>query len=298
MRRFERMKDCKIAWFKLLIILILGQFLSTSEANAQVIEVGASAGLSYYMGDINPNKPFCSSKVGFGAVVRYYDNTRWVFRLAYSNLQLDCSDAKAKYREERGLSFKTNVQDIALIAEFNFFDYFTGSKRNKVSPYIFGGVSYISFDPKAEDGTSLCNILTDVDNEVGYSDGKSKYSKTSASIPFGVGVKMSLSEHVGMTLEWRMDYAFTDWLDDCHAYYPTYQPDEQNELPTYVHYSDPTGYTDPDGLGYNNKNYIQRGNPHNNDWYGYLNVSLSYKFILPRNKDCNVGADKKYYKYY
>ena len=288
------MRNCRIVRPVALIILFLGQILAPNKADAQVIEVGASVGLSYYMGDINPNKPFCDSKLGFGAVVRYYDNTRWAFRLAYSNLQLDCSDAKAKYREERGLSFHTNLHDIALVAEFNFFDYFTGSKRNYISPYIFGGISYISFNPQADDGTNLCDIMTDVDFETTATDGKNKYSTTSLSIPFGVGVKLSLSEHIGMTFEWRMDYAFTDWLDDCHAYYPLY---ENKDLP-YVQYSDPTGYTDPDNLGYNAKKYVQRGNKDTRDWYGYLNIALSYKFVLPGNKDCNVGADKKYYKYY
>lgn len=288
------MRNLKIVWLKALIITVLGIIIAPGAATAQVMEVGASAGLSYYMGDINPNKPFCQSKVGFGAVVRYYDNTRWAFRIAYSNLQLDCSDAKAKYREERGLSFHTNLHDIALMAEFNFFDYFTGSKRNYITPYIFGGLSYISFNPKADDGTALRTVMTDVDFENTASDGKSKYSNTSLSIPFGVGVKLSISEHIGVTLEWRMDYAFTDWLDDCHAYYPLY---ENKDLP-YVQYADPTGYTDPDNHGYNNKEYIQRGNKDTKDWYGYLSFAIAYKFILPGNKDCNVGADKKYYKYY
>lgn len=292
------MKNCKNFWFVALIILLLGQFLAPFKSDAQVIEVGASVGLSYYMGDVNPNKPFNQSKLGFGGSVRYYDNTRWAFRLAYSNLQLDGNDEASKYRPERGLSFHTNVQDIALVAEFNFFDYFTGSKRNYITPYIFGGLSYLTFNPKADDGTALCSVLTDVDNEVAISDGDNKYNLTSFSIPFGIGMKYSISEHIGMTLEWRMDYAFTDWLDDCHAYYPTYEPDEEGNVPGFVQYSDPTGITDPNNTGSNEQKYFQRGNKDTKDWYGYLSVSLSYKFLLPKNKDCNVGADKKYYKYY
>lgn len=288
------MRNCNIVRLVVLIILFLGQILAPKPAKSQVIEVGASAGLSYYMGDINPNKPFCQSNLGFGAVVRYYDNTRWSFRLAYSNLQLDCSDKAAKYREERGLSFHTNLHDIALMAEFNFFDYFTGSKRNYISPYIFGGISFLTFNPKADDGTELCSVMTDVDFETTPIDGTSKYSKTSFSIPFGVGVKFSVSNRIGLTFEWRMDYSFTDWLDDCHAYYPLY--DNKNQ--PYVQYADPTGYTDPDNQGFNKKEHVQRGNPATNDWYGYLNIAIAYKFILPGGKDCNVGADKKYYKYY
>ncbi len=268
------------------------QMIAFPETQAQIIEVGASAGLSYYMGDVNTNKPFNQSKLGFGAVVRYYDNSRWAFRLAYSNLQLDGNDEKADCRPDRGLSFHTNVHDFALVAEFNFWDYFTGSKRSYLSPYLFGGLSVFLFNPTADDGTELCNVLTDVDYEVVKANGENKYNTMAASIPFGIGMKLSLSEHIGMAFEWRMDYTFTDWLDDCHAYYPTYNGDE-----SYVQYSDPTGLTD-NGLGGNNQKYIQRGNPQTNDWFGYLNVSLTYKFVLPSNKECNVGADKKYFKYY
>ena len=259
----------------------MGQFLAPKIANAQIVEVGASAGLSYYMGDVNPRKPFNQSKLGWGVLVRYYENTRWAFRLAYSNLQLDGSDEASGYRPERGLSFNTKVHDVAFIAEFNFLDYFTGSKRSGLSPYLFGGISVIDFNPKADDGKELCNVLTDVDyDKNNLVDGDAKYGKIAASIPFGVGVKYSLGQKLGVAFEWRWDYAFTDWLDDCHAYYPV----ENNE------YSDPTNFTNNSG-----DLYIQRGNKSDNDWYGYLNFSLTYKFILPGGKDCNKRDSYKNY---
>ena len=288
------MKNCKRHFIVALMLLALGQFLAPKEAKAQVIEVGVSGGLSYYMGDINPRKPFNQSRLGYGVLVRYYDNTRWAFRLAYSNLQLEGSDESAKYRAERGLAFTTDVHDIALVAEFNFLDYFTGSKRSYVSPYIFGGISVLNFTPKAKDGTELCTILTDVDYDKNIpQNGDKKYSTFAVSIPFGIGVKYSAGPRIGMALEWRMDFSFTDWLDDCHAYYPLWNSADE----PYVQYSDPTGYA-ADSAGNNTSKYVQRGNPENNDWYGYLNFSVIYKFNLPKNKDCDVGADKKYYKYY
>lgn len=278
------MKNCKKLIVVASIVLLMGHFLAPKQAQAQIAEVGASCGLSYYMGDINPRMPFNDSKLGFGVIVRYYENTRWAFRLAYSNLQLNGSDKSSGYRPERGLSFNTKVHDIALVAEFNFLDYFTGSKRNGLSPYLFGGVSVALFNPKADDGTELCNMLTDVDYDNSMPDeGEDKYSKTALSIPFGIGVKYSLGQKVGFAFEWRWDYAFTDWLDDCHAYYP--------ENPN--SYSDPTGFTN--GNDGEQKKYIQRGNKSDNDWYGYLNISLTYKFILPNGKDCNKRDSYKNY---
>lgn len=267
------MKNCKKHFIVALIVLMFGQFLAPKSAHSQIVEFGGSVGLSYYMGDINPRMPFNESSLGWGVLVRYYENTRWAFRLSYSNLQLNGSDESSGYRPERGLKFNTNVNDVALVAEFNFLDYFTGSRRSGVSPYLFGGVSVLSFNPKADDGKELCNMLTDVDYDATIpGEGDDKYSKTTLSIPFGVGVKYSLGQKLGVALEWRWDYTFTDWLDDCHAYYPQ----ENNE------YSDPTNFTDHSG-----DMYIQRGNKADNDWFGYLNFSLTYKFVLPGGKDCN-----------
>lgn len=293
------MKNCIKVLIIALIVQLFGQILAPNTAQAQVVEVGGTVGLSYYMGDINPKMPFISSSLGWGVLARYYEGTRWAFRLTYSNLQVNGSDKDSGYRPERGLSFNTKVHDFAAVAEFNFLDYFTGSRRSGLSPYLFGGVSVFAFNPKADDGTELCNVLTDVDYDQRIpNDGTDKYSKISMSLPFGVGVKYSMGQKLGVALEWRWDYTFTDWIDDCHAYYPTYKADAQNVLPTYATYSDPTGFTgvvDPTGIVGNEMEYIQRGNKADNDWFGYLNFSLTYKFVLPGGKDCNKR--EKYKKF-
>ena len=287
------MKNCKKHFIVALIVLMFGQFLAPKTAHSQIVEFGGSVGLSYYMGDINPRKPFNESQLGWGVLVRYYNDTRWAFRFAYSNLQLNGSDKSSGYRPERGLSFNTKVHDVALLAEFNFFDYFTGSKRNGLSPYIFGGISVFHFNPKADDGTELCDIMTDVNSDSSMpadSTLKAKYGKYAASIPFGVGVKYSVSNRLGLALEWRWNLALTDWIDDCHAYYPQYQAGDAN-----VAYCDPTGFA-ADNNGNNNMNYIQRGNKSDNDWFGYLNFSLTYKFVLPSSRDCNKRDRYKNYE--
>lgn len=278
------MKNCKKHFIVALIVLTIGQFVVPMTGRAQIVEVGGSVGLSYYMGDINPNKPFVASNFGFGALARYYEGTRWAFRFSYSNLQLNCSDEASGYRPERGLSFKTNVHDFALIAEFNFFDYFTGSKRNGLSPYLFGGVSVFYFNPKASDGTELHDLTTDVVDFETEDDGTVSMkvpakSNCAASIPFGIGVKYSVAQRLGVALEWRWDYTFTDWIDDCHAYYPI----------------NPDTYSDPTGFHHAGDAYVQRGNKYNKDWFGYLNFSLTYKFNLPNGNGCDKRERYKNY---
>lgn len=246
-------------------------FFMPKKSQAQIIEVGFSGGLSYYIGDINPGKHFAQSDYGLGAVVRYYDNFRWAFRFQYSNLNLKASDAEIGFKPERGLAFNSKVNDFSLVAEFNFLDYWTGSKRNYFTPYICGGISVFTFDTFAPDGTELRPLQTEGVAYNGYS----------FSIPFGIGFKYSMNERLGLTLEWTMHKTFTDYIDDIHGLYP--------ETPVVV---EGVNYTDPSGLyqpGMQRGNGTASGFGYNCDWFGTLQLTILYRFNLPRKNVCHSG---------
>ena len=265
---------------KLLIIfsVLLMSMMMTQEAKSQIMEIGATAGLSYYVGDINPACHFSQSEFAWGASVRYYQSPRWAFRFQYSNLNLSSSDAKSSYRPERGLAFSDKVNDFAILAEFNFFNYWTGSKRNFISPYIFAGVSLFTFDPIHPDGTHLHDVMTEgVD-----------YSLMSWSVPFGIGVKYSLFKRVGLTLEWRLHKTFTDYIDDIHGVYP-----EVETVKGDYAYSDPTGSYKP-GMQRGSGTY-ESSLGYGCDWFGMLGLTVSYRFNLPQNKSCNAGSNSRFY---
>lgn len=254
------MKRVTARCFLILMTFMLGISLKD---RAQVIEIGLNGSASFYMGDINPNKIFDETQISWGVLARYYESSRWAFRLSYNNINIEGSDEKVKYREERGLDFKTNIHDFSLVAEFNFFNYKTGSKKNFISPYILGGVGFIMFTPKAMDGTKLSGLHT---------EGES-YSTSAVTIPFGVGMKCSVSKKICLALEWRMNKTFTDYLDDVHGLYP-----EEHAIVNGHDYTDPTGHY-PAG--------VQRGNKDTTDWFSYLGVSLTYKIELPTKQSCN-----------
>ena len=194
------------------------------------------------------------------------------------------TDEYVKFRPERGLSFKSKVDDISLIAEFNFFNYWTGSKRERITPYIFAGVSLLSFNSTDRKG----NALQPQKNEGDY------YSTLSWSVPFGIGVKYSISKRLGATLEWRIHKTFTDYIDDIKGYYKndnSYDNNKDKEMKR--------GNGNSDGLDYYKYKYPkykpkkQRGNGnshdfgYNNDWYGILALTLSYRFNLPSRTVCH-----------
>ena len=86
----------------------------------------------------------------------------------------------------------------------------------------------------------------------------------SFSIPFGVGVKYSLTQRIGLTLEWRMHKSFDDNIDSItDNYYATESNGEvkQKTMP----------------LAYKC------------DWYSMLGLSIVYRFNLPKRDACNSG---------
>lgn len=238
--------------FLVVFLFLVLSFVMPKSLKSQIVEVGATGGLSYYIGDINPSKHFLQSELAYGASLRYYQSLRWAFRLQYSRFNLTSSDEVVGFRPERNLSFQSKVDDISFIAEFNFFDYWTGSNRDFITPYIFAGVSFLTFNSTDFQG----DVLSSQQNE-GVS-----YNTYSWSIPFGLGVKYSLTKRLGATLEWRMHKTFTDYIDDIEGYYLD-RPEMQR------------GNGDSHVFGYNC------------DWYGILGLTISYKFNLPKKTVCH-----------
>ena len=276
---------------KFRFLLIMSCLAIFAQANAQfddpkTLEIGPHVGLSYYMGDLNPTLPFAMSQLQYGGLVRFNYNNRWTFRFDYSRDIVTADDTKLNWRPERGLNFTSIINDFSVVAEFNFLEYYTGNPKKNVSPYIFGGISVFQYTPYTEVGGQLINLRNyNTEAPLGndakwYEQFFAKSMPVALSIPFGFGVKMSLSRHMAATIEWRMQKTFTDYLDDVGTVYP-----EQHAIYTA---DDGTTYdlTDPTGK------YIagqQRGNAAFNDWFGMARVSLTWKFNLPDRRGCNLS---------
>ncbi len=155
-----------------LLAFILGLSLIS---RSQTLELGLFGGGSYTITDVNPNQHFKNVQAAYGFVGRYYAGSRWAFRTSVTTSSADSID---------------RLTDVALVAEFNFFDYYTGSMRSYITPYIFGGGSYFFFSPE-----------------------DSAESSPNLSMAFGLGVKYSVNKRLGLALEWRMQETMRDDLD-------------------------------------------------------------------------------------
>ncbi len=262
---------------KNLLVFVLALCLAGGSLQAQrTLEIGGFGGGSYYIGDLNPGLPFNMTKPAYGALARLNLNPRIAVKLSWNRGKVTGDDTKTKAVTNRNLNFLTIINDISFTGEFNFWEYYTGSKRNYFTPYIFGGGSLFFFNPKSLSGADLRSLGTEGQN-IGF-DGRKPYNKWSLAFSFGFGFKYSLTEKLGLGFEWGMRKAFTDYIDDVSTTYyldgATIDPGNTAQI-----LSDPTT---------SHKPYVQRGNDKNFDWYNFTGISITYKFNLIGRKRCNT----------
>ncbi len=265
-KKIGKYKFIKIVGKLIILALIL---MASRGLEAQTIEIGGFAGTSYYLGELNPALPYNQTQFAYGGLARYNINSRWAVKFSYYRGKLKGSDATGGSTVNRDLNFKSKINDFSLVAEFNFWEYFTGSKKSYVTPFIFGGISYFTFNSTSFGGVALQPAGTEGQN-VGF-DNRHPYKKYSFAIPFGFGFKYSITEKLGLTFEWSMRKTFTDYIDDISTTYAE-SPDVLAD-PTQTHSA-----------------YMQRGDNKNNDWYNFTGITITYKFDLTNRKGCrNVG---------
>ena len=258
-------------------------------------ELGLFGGGSYYIGDINPKQQFAMTQPAFGGIYRYNLNPHWAMRFNVFQGTVESSDAIIRYNAKRNLSFRSDITEIALGMELNFFPYKTGEKKMRYAPFIFAGLAYFKFNPQAKHLNTWYDLQplgTEGQGTTAYPDRK-PYTLGSFAIPFGIGAKFSLGKSISIALEWGMRKTFTDYLDDISTTYadPIILSAENSPLSAIL--ADRTIY----GLNEEPANNVgkQRGNSSTNDWYSFAGITLTFK--IKTGKDDCPGMPKKTRKY-
>lgn len=266
-----------IALFALVSIPAFSQFLKNSE-------MGITVGGGNYIGDINPKYNFYGTKMMYGVIYRYNFNPRWVVKASAMFGRVGAEDSH--FNNIRNLSFESKINELAATCEFNFFDYQTGSKKHRVTPYIFGGIGVFFMNPQAEilnpltyerEWVELQPLNTEGQGMEGYDN---PYSLTQISIPFGLGLKISLNKVVCIGLEWGLRMTFTDYIDDVSKNYVDRATLTEWGGEVAATAADRTNEIIP--LTYN-KEGSMRGNPQTKDWYQFFGVTITTK-IFHRTK--------------
>lgn len=303
------------------IVLILLIFASSISLKAQHHEIGLFLGTSYYLGDLNKSSQFGMPGYNFGLLYRYAVNPRIAVRVAahYGKIQGD-SKLNSDNLQYRNLSFHSVLIDIEAGIEINFLEYVAGSQNHRFTPFIFAGISVFKFNPKTiymGQEYELQPMGTEGQGLTAYPD-KKPYALTSWAIPFGLGVKWSVSRRVSLGLEWGLRKTFTDYLDDVSDRYPDAGLLSAEKSPLAAVLSNrqfenaalDAGLNigmGPNGMPMNNDDYLvyleqlktstgnSRGGAEGKDWYSIAGLTIVFKIVGAKSKSC--PAYKKHHQY-
>jgi len=253
---------------KKIFLLFIINCLSITFLASQKSELGAFVGTSYYIGELT-NSYFANPKSAAGIIYRYNLNPRWAIKCSALFGSFEASDKETNSNNARNLSFRSPITELSTQIEFNFLNLYIDAEKNRFTPYIFGGLSLFSFNPQTKYDNHWYDLQPIGTEGQGLEDFDDKYSLTSISIPFGLGVKFNFFRRFSTGLEWGWRKTFTDYLDDVS-----------------------TKYVNPDILTYNRPEIIAfladrstephqpgtaRGVANNKDWYGFAGFWLTFK---------------------
>ena len=264
------------------VFILFSMLISSLCAFSQGSEIGPFGGVSFYMGDLNPDKLFYKANPAFGLVYRKILNPRYAIKsnLIYGTLEAYDADSQHNANKMRNLHFHTSMIDLSGQIEFNFLPYIPGQLEKSFSPYIFAGIAVFRFNPKAyidNQWVDLKPLSTEGQGTSAHPDRK-PYSLTQLSFPFGFGLKIAAIKRIALTLEWSFRKTSTDYLDDVSTTYPNLNVLAEERGSLAVSLSNRS--TNESEL-----ESTQRGNSKNNDWYSFAGATLTYK-IGPKIPKC------------
>ena len=199
-----------------LILLTLSMFLLTVSANAQNFHLNLFAGASNYQGDLQDKRfTFSHSHLAGGFGVSYDLSNKFSVRsgIIFGKISADDKNGRNWFRN---LNFTSNLTEVNLGLEY----YITPLEDHALTPYVFGGIALYHFNPYTTDTSGKKYFLRPLSTEgEGFVQGKNYYNLTQFAIPFGAGVKLSLSENINVGIELGLRKLFTDYLDDVSTAY-------------------------------------------------------------------------------
>lgn len=211
-------------------LFLLALSLTSFHVNAQYNgykhegEFGFQLGAAHYFGDLNPNKKLNRPKIAGGVFFRKQVNDYVAIRIGANFAQLGYSDIyekKNEFQMHRNLSFNTNLWELMLQGDFNFFRFNPINPGERFTPYITFGAGVFNFDPFAylnDTKYFLRPLGTEGQGSAAYPNRK-LYSTTAFAFPIGVGVKYALTDRTNLNFEIVHRFTTTDFIDDVSGTY-------------------------------------------------------------------------------
>lgn len=212
--------------FLLLTVLIASSLFVSAQPEAviQEGEFGFGLGAGHYFGDLNTRAKMNRPKIAATAFFRKNFGNYIAVRVGASYAQLGYSDVyndHNEYMKTRNLSFNSNVWELAVQGDFNFFRFMPGEPGYNFTPYVTFGIGVFNYDPYAMlQGQKyfLRPLNTEGQGSTLYPDRK-PYGSMAFSIPFGAGIKYCINDRINIGFEIVHRVTGTDYLDDVSKTY-------------------------------------------------------------------------------
>ena len=200
---------------KSFLVFLLTMFITTGTF-AQKFSVDLYGGVSRYLGDLQDQSlSFSQAHLAGGIGVSYTLSDHFSLRTGVLFGKLS-GDDKLGRNKQRNLNFTSSLTDIHLGLQY----YILPLGQRSLAPYVFAGVGLYHFNPYTHDTSGTKYYLRPLSTEgQGFIEGKDYYELTQFNVPFGAGVKLSLSENLNVGLEVGLRKLFTDYVDDVSGVY-------------------------------------------------------------------------------
>ncbi|MCL2072489.1 MAG: DUF6089 family protein [Marinilabiliaceae bacterium] len=162
-----------------------------------ILEGGPMLGVSWYNGDLNPQRQFYNMQPAFGAFVRFIHNDRLAYKgsflLGGINGEYPTNSVLLREFNDQPYTFNRTISDVALMFEINLFSFNHPYKQGtNFAPYISFGAGTIFYKRFENDEEKPYFVF---------------------SFPFGAGVKWKLKNNLRLGIEWTTRKTFADDLD-------------------------------------------------------------------------------------
>jgi len=198
-------------------VIILGNSIYVySQINLSKYEVGLSAGIFVYQGDLTPEKlgAYKTMKPQLALHIYRKMSPSFAMRLNINRGRLYANDAKYAnpvWRQQRNFNFSTPVTELSLQGVWSILE----NQSPRFSPYVFagGGLSFVKIKRDYSNfNTAYFGENTAIINGLA-TDAARTLPRVIAVAPVGAGVRYSLTDRLSLTGETSYRLSFTDYLD-------------------------------------------------------------------------------------
>lgn len=197
-------------------IIAANKLFAQAEAIVNEGELGVSAGVAHYFGDINPNIGLKKPDKSFGLFFRKQYGNYISIRLHGNYSHIGYSDYRNSNPElqRRNLSFESDITSLSLRGDFNFFKFKPGSRNYRFTPFVSIGAGAFWFNPY----TYIPGEDTRIELQPLTTEGVG-YGKIDLIVPVGFGIKYNITKNINIGAEFTHYYTNSDYLDDVSKTY-------------------------------------------------------------------------------